>query len=145
IAGMFRGSHHRLMFSDNGKDAVAKAESLKPDVIFLDLRMPGMDGREVLAKIRETAGLELLPIIATTASSLLDEENHLKERFSGYVRKPFSKHQLFDELAQFLPPDPQAPSFDLHQPPATTKRPARKSTKIPSELAAHLRHLLVEK
>ena len=103
IAGMFAGSHHRLFFGSSGEEAVAKARELKPDILLLDVRMPGMDGDEALAEIRKTPGLEFLPVIAVTASNLMDQENSLKERFSGYVRKPFSKRELFDELADFLP------------------------------------------
>jgi signal transduction histidine kinase/FixJ family two-component response regulator len=103
IAGMFDGSHHHLIFGSSGEEAVGKAREFKPDVILLDVRMPGMDGCEALGEIRKIAGLELLPVIAVTASSLQDEETALKERFSGYVRKPFSKRDLFSELAEFLP------------------------------------------
>ena len=103
MAGIFGGSHHRLIFGSSGEEAVAKACEIKPDIILIDVRMPGMGGGEALAKIRESAGLELIPVIAVTASNLADEENSLKEKFSGYVRKPFSKHELFDELAEFLP------------------------------------------
>jgi len=103
VAGMFAGSHHRLVFGSNGREAVAKARELRPDVILLDIRMPNMDGREALLAIRKVSGLELTPVIAVTASSLMSEETELRTRFSGYVRKPFSKRELFDELAQFLP------------------------------------------
>ena len=100
---MFAGSHHRLIFGSSGEEAVAKSRELKPDILLLDIRMPGMDGDEALAEIRKTPGLEFLPVIAVTASSLANEENARKERFSGYVRKPFSKRELFEELADFLP------------------------------------------
>jgi signal transduction histidine kinase/DNA-binding NarL/FixJ family response regulator len=103
LAGMFADSHHRLVFGSSGEEAVARAREIRPDVVLLDVRMPGMGGREALAEIRKIAGLELLPVIALTASSLTDEENTLRERFSGYVRKPFSKRELYKELAEFLP------------------------------------------
>ena len=104
IAGMFAGSHHRLVFGANGHEALEKAKALRPDAILLDLRMPGMDGREALAEIRKISGLELIPVLAVTASTLESEEIALKTHFSGFLRKPFSSRQLFDELAQFLPP-----------------------------------------
>ncbi len=94
-------------FGSSGEEAVAKARELKPDILLLDVRMPGMDGDEALAEIRKIPGLEFLPVIAVTASNLMDEENSLKEQFSGYVRKPFSKRELFDELADFLPRQPK--------------------------------------
>ena len=105
IEGMFAGSHHQLAFGLNGGEAVSKAAGWHPDIILMDIRMPGMDGRAALTEIRKITGLEVTPIIAVTASSLLAEEMELKERFNGYVRKPFSKQELFDELAQFLPPE----------------------------------------
>jgi len=110
VAGMFSGSHHQLSFGSNGREAVSKAAESRPDIILLDIRMPGMDGREALAEIRKLGGLEMTPIIAVTASSLMAEEIELKERFNGYVRKPFTKRELFDELAQFLPPEPKPAS-----------------------------------
>ena len=65
--------------------------------------MPGMDGDKALAIIRKTPGLEFLPVIAVTASTLINQENALRDQFSGYLRKPFSKRELFNELADFLP------------------------------------------
>jgi signal transduction histidine kinase/CheY-like chemotaxis protein len=103
VAGMFDGSHHRLIFGSNGYEAVVKAGESHPDAILLDIRMPGMDGRRALDQIRKTAGLELTPVIAVTASNLLSEETEMKQRFSGYVRKPYSKAELFRELSQFVP------------------------------------------
>jgi signal transduction histidine kinase/CheY-like chemotaxis protein len=106
IAGMLHGSHHRLVFGTSGQDAIDQARIVKPNLILLDIRMPGMDGREACRHIRSEPGLELVPIIAVTASSMNPEELETNERFNGYIRKPFSKRELFDELAQFLPRDP---------------------------------------
>jgi CheY-like chemotaxis protein len=61
-----------------------------------------MDGRTTLAEIRKQASLLSLPVIAVTASSHASEEKELQTRFSGYIRKPFSRHTLFLVLAQFL-------------------------------------------
>ncbi len=145
IAGMFEGSHHRLFFGSSGEEAVAKTRELKPDILLLDVRMPGMDGDEALAEIRKTPGLEFLPIIAVTASSLMNQESSLKERFSGYVRKPFSKRELFDELADFLPRHTKAESPDgtggLN--PAMTAAPAASALEK-KELISQLRRLIID-
>jgi len=132
VAGMFAGSHHRLLYAASGPEAVTKARDFNPDLILLDIRMPGMDGREALTEIRKIPGRELTPIIAVTASSLMEEENNLKERFSGYVRKPFSKLELFDEMAHFLPQ-----SKKRQQQPAAT----RVSSSVAPELIAELKRL----
>ena len=120
VAGMFEGTHHRLVFGSNGREAVERARAEHPDVALLDIRMPEMDGREALAAIRQTPGLELMPVIAITASNLLDHEVDVREKFNGYLRKPFTQRQLFAELAHFLPrqPKPEAPVLSLDASPS---------------------------
>ncbi|HZL13412.1 MAG TPA: ATP-binding protein, partial [Verrucomicrobiae bacterium] len=144
IAGIFDGSHHRLVFGFSGEEAVAKARELKPDILLLDVRMPGMSGNEALQQIRKIPGLEFLPVIAVTASSLIDEEKVLREQFSGYVRKPFSKRELFNELADFLPEN--LPGGADGQPNGAEQRIVSPATDeaVPKELITQLRQLLVE-
>ena len=144
MAGMFAGSHHRLVFGSSGEEAVSKARELKPDVLLLDVRMPGMDGDEALAEIRRTPGLEFLPVIAVTASSLTDQENSQKERFSGFVRKPFSKRELFDELADFLPQQPKTEPPIESSGSSRTENATATFAPVPKELVSQLRLLLVE-
>jgi CheY-like chemotaxis protein len=139
IAGMFAGSHHRLRFGSSGEEAVAMARELKPDVLLLDVRMPGMNGNEALVEIRKTPGLEFLPVIAVTASNLTDQGNSQREQFSGHLRKPFSKRDLFDELADFLPRLPKT------EPPGEAAEPERGSVPpAPRELIYQLRQLIIE-
>jgi CheY-like chemotaxis protein len=121
----------------NGPEGVQKAREVMPDIILLDLRMPGMDGREALVEIRKIPGLEVIPVIAVTASSLMNEERDLKERFTGYVRKPFSKFELFTEIAHFMPRQPEAEP--------TQETPADSGSApyfVAREIIAPLRHLL---
>ncbi len=117
LAGMFEKSHHQLEFGRDGHEAVSKSRTFHPDIILLDIRMPEMNGYEAVKEIRKVPGMELLPIIAVTASSLADEEHALQEKFNAHLRKPFSRRQLFNELAHFLPkvdkndPSPSEPSI----------------------------------
>jgi CheY-like chemotaxis protein len=144
IAEMFAGSHHRLVFGSNGEEAVAKARELRPDILLLDVRMPGMGGHEALEEIRKTPGLEFLPIIAVTASNLMSQENFLKERFSGYVRKPFSKRELFDELADFLPRNSKVESSKATNGSDKIEKPCATFAPVSKELISQLRRLLIE-
>jgi signal transduction histidine kinase/CheY-like chemotaxis protein len=144
IEGMFAGSHHRLVFGSSGEEAVDKARELKPDILLLDIRMPGMNGDEALAEIRKIPGLEFLPIVAVTASNLSTQENSLKELFSGYLRKPFSKRDLFDELADFLPRSPKAESSAQTGDPSRAKDAPDVVAPAPKELISQLRRLVIE-
>jgi signal transduction histidine kinase/DNA-binding response OmpR family regulator len=103
LAGMFEQSHHVMRFATNGREAVESVKQSRPDLILMDLRMPEMDGRTALHEIHKLPGAELLPIIAVTASSMLDGEQVLRGVFAGYLRKPFTRQLLFQEMAQFLP------------------------------------------
>ena len=102
MAGIFEKTHHRVLFANNGREALACLAKSKLDVVLLDIRMPVMDGRTTLAEIRKQASLVSLPVIAVTASSKSGEEAELQSQFSGYIRKPFSRQTLFLALAQFL-------------------------------------------
>lgn len=143
LAGMFEGSHHELHFGANGQEAVSRTRAVRPDIVLLDLRMPDEDGRDALNKIRQLPGCELLPVIAVTASALLSGETDSMKQFSGYVRKPFSKRELFDELAQFLPRQFKPPlGSAIGVPVQTPARPA--GTVTPAELVARLRSMLAQ-
>ncbi len=115
VRAMLADSHHTVEEASDGKVALEKIFSLKPDLVLMDIRMPGMNGPEVLDAVRAKAGFELLPVVAVTASSMLAGEGELRRAFSGYLRKPFSRAELFGELAAFLPRlenvpiDPTAP------------------------------------
>ena len=97
----------RVVSASDGPAAIELVENNDLDLLVLDVVMPGMDGCDALTTIRQTPGLELLPIIAVTASSVLEQETDLREKFNGYLRKPFTQRQLFTELAHFLPRQPK--------------------------------------
>jgi signal transduction histidine kinase/FixJ family two-component response regulator len=130
MAGIFERSHHTLEFGVNGREAVEKTLKLKPDMVLLDVRMPELGGREALELIRASPGFDLLPVIAVTASSMADEEQALRKMFSGYLRKPFTRRALLDELGQFIP---KAPNANKEEPPRSAVVP---SGDVKAELAA---------
>jgi CheY-like chemotaxis protein len=135
LAGMFEGSHHVVEFGADGRDAIEKSQTFRPDLILLDIRMPEVNGYEAVKEIRKIPGMELLPVIAVTASSLGDEERTLEQKFNAHLRKPFSRQQLFNELAHFLP---KAEKKDLTAPSAESPPVAGPARKL---LASKLRAL----
>lgn len=103
IAGHFDNTSHRLVFARNGVEAVDQARKHHPDLILLDIRMPEMDGRSALNRIRKIEEIRDTPIISVTASSMMAEELELRKVFDGYLRKPFTRALLYQQIAQHLP------------------------------------------
>jgi signal transduction histidine kinase/CheY-like chemotaxis protein len=103
VKHLFEGTRHRLQLVGNGKEVLEAIRTERPDIVLMDIRMPVMDGRQALTMLRSEPGMELLPVIAVTASSMSSDEAGLKRAFNGFVRKPYSRAELFAELAQFIP------------------------------------------
>ena len=79
----------------SGLDGLKLAMRHRPEVIFLDIQMPNMNGVEVLKKIKATPLLSTTTVIAVTARSMAgDRENFLSEGFDGYLSKPISINEL---------------------------------------------------
>lgn len=80
---------YELVEYENGTDALAGLEASLPDLVLLDISLPGMDGNEILARIRADARLQKLPVIALTAHAMSgDREKYLAAGFNDYITKP---------------------------------------------------------
>ncbi len=89
---------------DNGEDALAAFSADPPDVVLLDISLPGMDGLEILARIRADATLGGLPVIALTAHAMAgDREKYLAAGFDDYLTKPIvDENRLMQAIEQQL-------------------------------------------
>jgi hypothetical protein len=94
-----------LVFANNGVEAVALYQSFAPDLIFMDISMPEMDGRDAARAIRalERPG-QHLPIVALTAHAMDgDEAGILAAGIDRYMTKPLRRAAILDVLAEFCP------------------------------------------
>jgi CheY-like chemotaxis protein len=74
---------------ENGADALAGLTASLPNLVLLDISLPGMDGNEILARIRKNEALKQLPVIALTAHAMSgDREKYLAAGFNDYITKP---------------------------------------------------------
>lgn len=90
---------------EDGPSALAGMAASPPAVVLLDISLPGMDGSEVLRRLRATASLAATPVIALTAHAMSgDRERFLAEGFNGYVTKPIVDEEiLYAAIAALLP------------------------------------------
>ena len=80
---------------ENGVDALAGLAAHLPDLVLLDISLPGMDGNEILARIRADETLRRLPVIALTAHAMAgDREKYLAAGFNDYITKPIVDETL---------------------------------------------------
>ncbi len=103
---MVKDMDMELVFAGNGREAVELFQSFRPDLIFMDISMPEMDGREAARAIRALeAGRSHLPIVALTAHAMDgDEEGILAAGIDRYMTKPLRKAAISAVLAEFCPP-----------------------------------------
>jgi PAS domain S-box-containing protein len=87
-----------------GPEALEAISKRRPDLVLMDVHMPGMDGLEVTRRIRQASDGNELPVIALTAHAMLgDRQRFLDAGMDDYVAKPIEEDQLFEVLARWLP------------------------------------------
>ena len=90
---------YRVQVARTGHEALARAAEAMPDLILLDIQMPGMDGLEVMQHIRADATLYTIPIIALTALAMPgDRERCLQAGANDYLSKPISLRTLISTI-----------------------------------------------
>jgi two-component system, cell cycle response regulator len=100
---LVRAYGYAPLLARSGEDGLRIATETRPDLILLDIRMPGMDGYQVAAAIRSTPGLERTRIVAVTASAMIgDRERITAAGFDGYIQKPIDPETLLARLEAFL-------------------------------------------
>ena len=94
---------YEIIEAADGLEAVRFARESRPDLIVLDLHMPGLDGFGVLAELRGDKEFATTPIMALTASAMQgDRERALAAGFSSYVSKPIPLSTLRAEVQRLL-------------------------------------------
>jgi signal transduction histidine kinase/CheY-like chemotaxis protein len=92
-----------VLQAENGKEAVEAFKNASPDLIWMDMRMPVMDGYEAVRHIRMQSGGDKLPIIAITASAFKEQQQGiLAAGCDEMVIKPFQEHKIFEVMARLL-------------------------------------------
>jgi CheY-like chemotaxis protein len=87
----------------DGREALAKVREDPPDLVVLDLHMPGLDGFAVIEALRQDARYFSLPVVALTASAMQgDRERALAAGFVDYMTKPISVNVLRNRLLDLL-------------------------------------------
>jgi len=94
-----------VIAAENGREAIALAERDNPDIIFMDIQMPVLDGISASKRIKENSETRAIPIVAVTASAETDFYSRNADsisNFSGHISKPYSFMSIIDVLNNLL-------------------------------------------
>ena len=85
------------------EDGLALASASPPDLVLLDLQLPGIDGMEAFRRLRGSPPTAGVPVVAVTALAMKDDrERVLRAGFDGYLEKPISVRELPSQVRAFL-------------------------------------------
>jgi CheY-like chemotaxis protein/HPt (histidine-containing phosphotransfer) domain-containing protein len=103
LISILKKHQYKINFANSGKQAINRVKNVKPDLILLDLMMPGMDGFQVCEYLKSDEKYRDIPIIFLTASH---EEHHILRAFEigavDYVTKPFKSQELLARVKNHL-------------------------------------------
>lgn len=98
---------YKLIEAVTGEDGVALAEQHRPDLILMDVLLPGLNGYDATRLIKAKPGLRQIPIIAVTSYALSgDDVRAMEAGCDAYISKPFSPRELLAKIREFLPGEP---------------------------------------
>ena len=89
---IFASDDYRILATDSGEEAVALAERERPDLAFLDLNLPGMNGRQIAEKLRGGEATGQIPLVVMTGEVLKPED--YQAQFDDFLQKPFQLKAL---------------------------------------------------
>ncbi len=143
---MLRQAGFQVDQANNGQEAIDKFVQWQPHLILMDMRMPGMDGYQATAKIRQLPGGDVIKIIAVTAGAFQEQLDSIFDAgCNAVIHKPFQAAEVFAALVKYLgvkfiyqdQPDPASSSMAELTPEMVVKLPLALRQKL-NEAALNL-------
>ena len=99
---------HEILQAETGPQGLEIAATAAPDLILLDVQLPGMDGHAVARALKSDPQLKSIPIIAVTSYAMVgDREKCLEAGAEGYIEKPIDPESFAQEVERYLRPRQQ--------------------------------------
>ena len=104
LRDLLTSAGYEMIEAVTGEEGVALAERERPDLILMDIQLPGLDGYEATRRIKANPALRQIPIIAVTSYALSgDDVKAFEAGCDAYFAKPFSPRALLAKIREFLP------------------------------------------
>jgi CheY-like chemotaxis protein len=103
ISFILKNNGHEVIEAKTGEDGVELFIKEKPDMILMDIQLPGIDGFEATRRIRNSNADGTVPIIALTSYAMVgDKEIAMKAGCNGYIEKPINPDTIMGEIERYL-------------------------------------------
>ena len=103
VSDILEAHGYEILKATNGKEAIAQVEETIPDLVLMDIQLPGLDGLTITGIIKDKPEMADLPIIALTAHAMRgDEEKARQAGCDGYISKPIDTRALPETIREFL-------------------------------------------
>jgi CheY-like chemotaxis protein len=96
---------YRVELAANSEEALERLSVQSPDLILMDVQLPGQDGLSLTRQLKTDSRTASIPVVALTALAMMgDRERTLEAGCSGYISKPINTRTFAAEVGRFLPP-----------------------------------------
>jgi two-component system, cell cycle response regulator DivK len=105
LRDLLTSADFEVIEAEDGEAGLAAAAAHRPDLILMDIQLPGLDGYEATRRLKADAALHAIPVIAVTSyASNSDVDKARAAGCDAFVSKPFSPRQLLAKVREYLPP-----------------------------------------
>ena len=103
ISFILKAAGYSVIEAVTGEEGVERVQEEQPDLVLMDIQLPGIDGYETTRRIRSFPGREKIPIIALTSYAMTgDRERALAAGCTGYIEKPLNPDTIVAEIQKIL-------------------------------------------
>lgn len=103
IRDVLRYHSYEIIEAENGEEGIKKAKEHLPDLIFLDIQMPVMNGLDTIKALKGSPETRHIKVIALTSFAMVgDRERMLKLGFDDYIQKPIDTRQLLKDIMKYI-------------------------------------------
>ena len=103
ISFILKENNYEVIEAGNGEQGIEIAIKEKPDLVIMDIQLPGIDGLETTRRIRESEADSEIPIVALTSYAMVgDKEKALAAGCNGYIEKPINTETFMGEIEKYF-------------------------------------------
>lgn len=103
VRDVLQAKGYQTLEAGTGEDGIRLARERHPDLVLMDIRLPGINGIQALAALRADSGTRNIPVIAVTASVMQQDRKQITDAgFDGYVGKPIALKELLAAVSKAI-------------------------------------------